>query len=107
MEVFETPFAGLMGLINNQILTINERMIKEIMDSVSLIEVPPVGRDVDEFFESSQLPWRTEYTSGLAPRYVPRYARDPTTKNLPPSPVPDAATSSEGLESEMSLLELQ
>ena len=53
MEAFETPFAGLLGLINNQILTINERMIKEIIDSVPPIEGPPVDRDVDEFFESS------------------------------------------------------
>ena len=105
MEVFKTPFTGLMGLINNQILRINERMIKEIMDSVPLIDTPPVGRDADEFFESSQLPWRTEYTSELAPRYVPQYARDPATRNLPPPPVPDAA--SENLESKMSLLELQ
>ena len=49
VEAFETPFAGLMGLINNQILTINERMIKEIMDSVPPIESPPAGRDADEF----------------------------------------------------------
>ena len=88
-----------MGLINTQILTIYEAMIKEIMEGVPPIESPPVGKNADEFFESSQLPWRTEYTSELAPRYVPRYARDPTTENLPPLPFPDAATSSEGLES--------
>ena len=83
MDVFETPSAGLLGLINNNILTINERMIKEIMDSVPPIESSPVDRDVDEFFESSQLPWRTGYTSGLAPRYVPRCVRDPAAENLP------------------------
>ena len=45
-EAFKTPFAGLMGLINNQILTAYEGMIEEIMDSVPLIN------HMDEFFES-------------------------------------------------------
>ena len=102
-----TPFAGLMGLINNQILMVNERMIKEIMDNVPMIERPPVGKDTEEFFKSIQLPWRTEYTPKSAPRYVPKYVRDPATRNLPPPPVSEDATSSEDLETEMSLLELE
>ena len=56
MEVFETPFAGLMGLIHNQILMVNERMIKEIMDNVPPNERPPVGEDTTKFFKSIQLP---------------------------------------------------
>ena len=72
LEVFETPFAGLMGLIHNQILMVNERMIKEIMDNVPPNERPPVGEDTTKFFESIQLPWRTEYTPRDVPGYVPR-----------------------------------
>ena len=50
VEAFKTPFAGLMGLINNQILTAYEGMIEEIMDSVHRMN------HMDEFFESIQLP---------------------------------------------------
>ena len=90
-----------MGLINNQILMVNERMIKEIMDKMSPNERPPVGEDTTTFFEAIQLPWRTEYT----PRYVPRYVRDPATRNPPPPPVPKDVASSDDLETEISLLD--
>ena len=103
LEVYGIPVDGLMGLINNQILLVNENMIKEIMDSIPPNERPPVGEDTTAFFEAIQLPWRTEYT----PKYVPRYVRDPATRNLPPPPVPEDVASSEDLETEMSLLELE
>ena len=86
---------------------VNERMIKEIMDNVPPIERPPVGEDTTTFFESIQLPWRTEYTPRSAVRYIPRYVRDPATRNPPPLPVPEYVASSEDLETEMSLLDLE
>ena len=92
-----------MGLIHNQILLVNENMIKEIMDSVPPNERPHLGEDTTAFFEAIQLPWRTEYT----PKYVPRYVRDPATRNPPPPPVPEDVASSEDLETEMSLLDLE
>ena len=82
---------------------VNERMIKENMDNIPPNERPPVGEDTTEFFKSIQLPWRTEYT----PRYVPRYVRDPATRNPPPRPIPEDVASSEDLETEMSLLDLE
>ena len=68
-EAFETPFSGLMDLINNQILMAYEGMIEEIMDNV-----PPI-KHMDKFFESIQLPCRTDYAPKSAPRCVLKYVR--------------------------------
>ena len=91
-----------MGLINNQILLVNENMIKEIMNSVPSDERPPVDEDTSAFFEAIKLPWRPEYS----PKYVPRYVRDPATRNLPP-PDPEDIMSYEDLEVELDLLDLE
>ena len=64
-----------MGLVQNQILLVNENMIKEIMKAVPPEERPPVGEDTSAFFKSIKLPWRPEYS----PKYVPRYIREPAT----------------------------
>ena len=90
-----------MGLINNQILTAYEGMIEEIMDSV-----PPINH-MDEFFESIQIPCRTNYTPKSALRCIPKYVRNPAIRDLPPPPVPKDVISSQNLDTEMSLLELE
>ena len=89
-----------MGL-NNQILTAYEGMIEEIMDSV-----PPINH-MDEFFESIQIPCRTNYTPKSALRCIPKYVRNPAIRDLPPPPVPKDVISSQNLDTEMSLLELE
>merc|ERR1711867_223836 len=76
------------------------------MDTGSPIERFPEGDDMDELLES-KLPWRSDYTPKPAPRYVPEYVRDPTTRHSPSPSVPEDPTSSEDLENEMSLLELE
>ena len=75
-------------------------MIEEIMDSV-----PPINH-MDKFFESIQLPCRTDYTPKSALRCVSKYVRNPAIRDLPSPPVPEDVTSSEDLDTEMSLLEL-
>ena len=62
LEAFRTPFAGLRGLINNQISIVNERRIKEIIDKITPKERHPIGKDTTAFLESIQLPWGNEYT---------------------------------------------
>ena len=105
LETFGTPFARLMGLINNQILMVNERRIKEIIDKITLKERHPIAENITVVLESIQLPWRTEYTHGDVPGQVPRNVRDSTTRTLSPSPVPENVVPSESLETEINLLD--
>ena len=103
LETFGTPFAGLMGLINNQILMVNERRIKEIIDKITLKERHPIGENTTAVLESIQLPWRTEYTHGDVPGQVPRNIRDSATRTPSPPPVPENVVPSESLEMEINL----
>ena len=89
-----------MGLINDLISMVNERRIKEIIDKITPKERHPIGEDTTAFLKPIQLPLRTEHTPG----YVPRYVRDPATRNPSPTPVPEDVASSEDLETEISLL---
>ena len=83
--------------------------LKAIKDNKSLIERFPIGDDMDELLEP-KLPGRTNYIHKLIPRDLPEYIRDPTIQLIRHSPslsVLEDTSSSEDLENEMSLLELE
>ena len=96
-----------MGLINKQILIVNQKRIKEIIDKITPKERHPTGENTTAVLESTQLPWRTEHTNGDVPGQVPRNIRDSATRTPSPPPVPENVVPSESLETEMNLLDLE
>ena len=97
LKEFGTPFATLMGLINNQISVVNQKRIKEIIDKITPKERHPTGENTTAVLQSTQLPWRTEHTHGDVPGQVPRNVRDSTIKTLSPPSVPKNVVPSKSL----------